>query len=55
MISANEMRRWCDALEARLTKAQTTATHLLDATLHQILTGNHTTAFKAGPLELPPA
>ncbi len=29
--------RWCDALEARLTAAQTTAAHLLDATLHQIL------------------
>ena len=28
----------CDALEARLTAARTTATHLLDATLHQILT-----------------
>ena len=28
---------WRDALEARLTIAQATATHLLDATLHQIL------------------
>ena len=26
-----------DALESRLTAAQTTAAHLLDATLHQIL------------------
>jgi len=33
----DELMRWCDALEARLTAAQTTAPHLLDATLHQIL------------------
>jgi type I restriction enzyme S subunit len=31
------LMRWCDALESRLTAAQTTAAHLLDATLHQIL------------------
>jgi outer membrane murein-binding lipoprotein Lpp len=34
----DELIRWCDALAARLTAAQTTATHLLDATLYQILT-----------------
>jgi alanyl-tRNA synthetase len=33
----DELLRWCDALEARLTAAQTTATHLLDATLRTIL------------------
>jgi hypothetical protein len=27
-----ELMCWCDALEARLTAAQTTATHLLDRT-----------------------
>ncbi len=32
-----ELMRWCDALDARLTAARTTATHLLEATLHQIL------------------
>lgn len=37
MTQLEELLRWCDALEARLTAAQTTATHLLDATLHQIL------------------
>ena len=31
------LMRWCDTLEARLTAAQTTATHLLDATLRQLL------------------
>jgi hypothetical protein len=31
------LMRWCDALEARLTAARTTATHLLDATLRTIL------------------
>ena len=36
-IAMDELMRWCDALEARLTAAQTTATHLLDATLRQIL------------------
>ena len=34
----DEVIRWCDTLEARLTAAQTTAATLLDATLHQILT-----------------
>ena len=38
VAKVDELLRWCDALEARLTAAQTTATHLLDATLHQILT-----------------
>ena len=34
----DELLRSCGALEARLTAAQITAEHLLDATLHQILT-----------------
>ena len=38
VAKVDELMRWCDTLEARLTAAQTTATHLLDATLHQILT-----------------
>jgi type I restriction enzyme S subunit len=38
VAKVDELMRWSDALEARLTAAQTTATHLLDATLHQILT-----------------
>jgi type I restriction enzyme S subunit len=37
VAKVDELMRWCDALEARLTAARTTATHLLDATLHQIL------------------
>jgi hypothetical protein len=37
MAMVDELMRWCDALEARLTAAQTTAAQLLDATLHQIL------------------
>ena len=37
VAKVDELLRWCDALEARLTAAQTTAVHLLDATLHQIL------------------
>ena len=37
VAKVDELLRWCDALEARLTAAQTTATHLLDATLHQFL------------------
>jgi hypothetical protein len=32
VAKVDELMRWCDALEARLT-----ATTLLDATLHQIL------------------
>jgi type I site-specific restriction endonuclease len=32
-----ELMSWCDALEARLATAQTTATTLLNATLDQIL------------------
>ena len=36
VAKVDELMRRCDALEARLTAAQTTATHLLDATLHQI-------------------
>ena len=38
VAKVDELMRWCDALEARLTTAQTTAATLLDATLHQILT-----------------
>jgi hypothetical protein len=38
VAKVDELMRWCDALETRLTAAQTTATTLLDATLHQILT-----------------
>jgi len=37
VANVDELLRWCDALAARLTAAQTTATYLLDATLHQIL------------------
>jgi len=37
VAKVDELMRWCDALEARLTAAQNHATHLLDATLHQIL------------------
>jgi type I restriction enzyme S subunit len=37
VAKVDELMRWCDALESRLTAAQTTATHLLDATLRQIL------------------
>ena len=37
VAKADELLRWCDALAARLTAAQTNAEHLLDATLHQIL------------------
>jgi hypothetical protein len=33
VAKVDELMRWCDALEARLTAAE----HLLDATLHQIL------------------
>jgi len=38
VAKVDELMRWCDALEARLTAAQTSAEHLLDATLHHILT-----------------
>jgi type I restriction enzyme S subunit len=38
VAKVDELMCWCDALEARLTTAQTTAAQLLDATLHQILT-----------------
>lgn len=37
VAKVEELLRWCDALEARLAAVRTTATHLLDATLHQIL------------------
>ena len=39
VAKVDELMRWCDALEARLTTAQTTATHLLDATLDRTLKG----------------
>jgi type I restriction enzyme, S subunit len=39
VTKVNELMRWCDALEARLSAAQTTATHLLDATLNRALKG----------------
>jgi type I restriction enzyme S subunit len=39
VAKVDELMHWCDALEARLTAARTTATALLDATLHQILAG----------------
>jgi type I restriction enzyme S subunit len=38
VAKVDELMGWCDTLEARLTTAQTTATALLDATLHKILT-----------------
>ena len=37
VAKADEWLRRCDPLEVRIIAAQTTATHLLDATLHQIL------------------
>lgn len=37
VAKVDALMRWCDALEARLSAAQTTATHLLDATLHHLL------------------
>ncbi len=38
VAKVDELMRGCDALETRLAAARTTAIHLLDATLHQILT-----------------
>ena len=37
VAKVEELMRWCGALEARLTAAQTTAAALLDATLQKIL------------------
>ena len=37
VAKVDELMRWCDALEARLAAAQTAASALLDATLHEIL------------------
>jgi hypothetical protein len=37
VAKVDELMRWCDALEAHVTASHTTAEHLLDATLHQIL------------------
>jgi type I restriction enzyme, S subunit len=39
IAKVDELMRWCDALEARLAAAQTTVTHLLDATLDRALKG----------------
>ena len=38
VAKVDELMRWCDALEARLTAVQTAAAALLDATLREILT-----------------
>jgi type I restriction enzyme S subunit len=46
VAKVDELMRWCDALAARLTAARTTATHLLDATLHQSLPRNPGTTQK---------
>ncbi len=37
VAKVEELMRWCDQLEVHLATARTTATHLLDATLNQIL------------------
>lgn len=37
VAKVDELMRWCDELEARLTAAQSTAAALLDASLHEIL------------------
>ena len=37
VAKVNELMRWCNALEARLAAAETAGTHLLDATLRQLL------------------
>lgn len=39
VAKVEELMRWCDQLEAHLAAASTTATHLLEATLDQILNG----------------
>jgi type I restriction enzyme S subunit len=39
VAKVDELMRWCDELESRLTVAQTTATHLLDAALDRALRG----------------
>jgi type I restriction enzyme S subunit len=39
VAKVDELMRWCDALEARLAAAETTAAHLLDATLDRALKG----------------
>jgi len=41
VAKVDELMRWCDALEARLTAAQTTAAHLLDATLAKLLSNSN--------------
>ena len=38
VAKVDELMRWCDQLEEHLTTARTTASHLLDATIQQILT-----------------
>ena len=37
MTTEMELLHWCDQLEAHLTAARTSATHLLGATLRQLL------------------
>jgi type I restriction enzyme S subunit len=37
VAKVEELMRWCDQLEAQLTAAQTAATHLLDATIRELL------------------
>jgi len=39
VAKVDDLMRWCDELETRLTAAQTTAAALLDASLHEILAG----------------
>ena len=41
VAKVDELMRWCDQLEAHLATVQTTGTHLLDATLKQLLDGEH--------------
>ena len=40
VAKVDELMYWCDALEGRLAASQTTATHLLDAALNQVLVSN---------------
>jgi len=40
VAKVDELLCRCDALEARLTAARTTASHFLDANLHPILNGD---------------
>jgi hypothetical protein len=38
VAKVDELMRWCDELEARLTAAQSAGTHILDASIRQLLT-----------------